>query len=174
MTMSEHGSPVHITFVLDQSSSMDKKSTNAGLNNFIDEHRRAGDALLTLVTFATTSRTIMQAIPLGLVPPLSFTPSGMTRLYDTVDEVLEQTPCDGNQIVVILTDGDDNSSSSSGEIVKPRVRSLIDAGGKVIYIGPSGSDRAAAQMGIEAVELYSGDIGNAFKTATAVTMAYRA
>lgn len=113
-----------IIVVLDRSSSMRAVAdeTVHSFNNFVKEQKEAktGRCLLTLTQFNTNYEIVYSGKPIEDVPPLDFRPSGMTALLDAVGRTInevgqrlkdvpeEQRP--GNVVMVILTDGEENSS----------------------------------------------------------------
>ena len=115
-----------ITVVLDRSGSMAAVAddTIGGFNQFLlDQKRAPGDGVLTLVQFDNEYEFVHTAKPLGEVPPLSpatFIPRGSTALLDAINRAIGETheriakmdeaQRPGTVIVVILTDGHENSS----------------------------------------------------------------
>ena len=114
-----------ISFVLDKSSSMLSvvKPTVDGFNAFIADQRTApGKAFLSLTLFDTTFDVRYVGADLDTVPPLGspdnlYLPSGMTALFDAVGTTIKGTEkwlanrnFEGKVVVVILTDGQENSS----------------------------------------------------------------
>lgn len=115
-----------IIVVLDESGSMGdlKPTVISGFNEFLQEQLKVpGEAKMTLVTFSSNSRVIIDGKNLTDVKPLSntdYNPTGCTALYDavakTIDSIgkrLADTPEDQRPekvIVQIITDGEENSS----------------------------------------------------------------
>jgi len=117
-----------IIVISDRSSSMADVKDEAikGFNGFLKDQQEAdaGKCLLTYCQFNTEYEIVHNGIPIEEMKPLDHTtyqPMGMTALYDavgkTIDAVgarLAKTPEDkrpGSVTVVILTDGEENSSS---------------------------------------------------------------
>lgn len=116
-----------IIAIVDRSGSMEaiREEAITGFNYFLKEQQRSEDGrcLLTYCQFDTEYEITHSGIPIKEMKPLDFTtfqPRGCTALHDavgrTIMEVgnrLEKTPeakRPGNVIVVILTDGLENSS----------------------------------------------------------------
>lgn len=115
-----------IVCIIDKSGSMWplKDDVIGGFNNFLEEQKKVkGKAKITTTVFDTTYEILYNGKSLNEVEPLNedtYAPSGMTALLDavgrTVDEVgkrLKDTEEDKRPekvIVVIMTDGEENSS----------------------------------------------------------------
>ena len=142
-----------IIFVLDKSGSMwdVKKDTIGGFNQFLEDQKKLpGEALFTLITFDTTYNKFEEGSLLENVKPLNentYNPGGGTALLDAVNRAIADTltryndlPEDktpGKVILVVLTDGEENSSTEVvdvkkiGEMVKEREK----AGWEVVFLG---------------------------------------
>ena len=125
-----------ITVILDSSGSMEccRSEAEVGLNRFIEEQKaHPGDALFTLVKFSTEYAFEYKAVLIGKVSKVNLCPSGNTALLDAVGhgiieagQRLGAMPADqrpGLVVFVILTDGEENSST---EFKKETVRKLIE------------------------------------------------
>jgi uncharacterized protein YegL len=112
-----------IVMIVDRSGSMEsiKDDAQGGFNSFIEEQKKLpGEAALTLVQFDTEYETVHENKPLKDVPPYTLVPRGWTALLDAlgmtiakVGERLAKTPEEqrpGKVLVVIITDGQENSS----------------------------------------------------------------
>ncbi|GAB2716846.1 vWA domain-containing protein [Nocardia thraciensis] len=124
-----------IAVLLDRSGSMQsiKSDTEGGFAAFLEEQRAVPKRIeVTLAQFDTEYEQLYANCPLAQVPPLHLQPRGMTALYDAVGRLvtevgteLAQRPEDrrpGTVIVVVLTDGHENSSR---EWSHAAVKSLI-------------------------------------------------
>jgi len=113
-----------IAVLLDRSGSMEsiKADTEGGFNAFIAEQRKQpGEVEVTLAQFDTEYEVVYANRPVNDVPRLDLQPRGGTALYDSLGRVitdvgaaLAATPEDerpGKVIVVVLTDGHENSST---------------------------------------------------------------
>ena len=125
-----------ITMVVDRSGSMASIRTDAegGINTFIDQQKKEpGHALLTLVQFDTEYEFVHSGVPIERVPPFSLVPRGATALLDAVGRAINQTGSrlaameeaqrPGLIIVVIVTDGQENSSR---EFDREQIRRMIE------------------------------------------------
>jgi hypothetical protein len=113
-----------IAVLLDRSGSMEsiKSDTEGGFNAFIAEQRKQpGEVNVTLAQFDTEYEVVYANKSVGDVPRLDLQPRGGTALYDSlgrlitdVGAALAATQDDdrpGKVIVVVMTDGHENSST---------------------------------------------------------------
>lgn len=125
-----------IAVLLDRSGSMQtiKSDTEGGLAAYFEEQRTAGKAVrVTLAQFDTEYERVYSDIALEQVPPPELHPRGGTALYDAIGKLVTDLGSElaarpeaerpGTVIVVILTDGHENSSR---EWTHAAVRSLIE------------------------------------------------
>lgn len=141
-----------IIMVVDQSGSMEPLRTDAigGFNAFLaDQKKQPGHANLTLVLFNTEYRVVVDGQPIQDVPPLNidtYVPGGMTALLDAMGKAINQTGTrlatipepdrPGKVILVVLTDGQENSSH---EFSKAKIAEMVQHqeekyGWKVIFL----------------------------------------
>jgi hypothetical protein len=112
-----------IAVLLDRSGSMEaiKSDTEGGFDAFIDRQGgQAGDVRVTLAQFDTAYDVVYANRALHDVPPLVLQPRGMTALYDALGRLITDVGAElanqpeherpGNVVVVVLTDGHENSS----------------------------------------------------------------
>jgi hypothetical protein len=112
-----------IAVLLDRSGSMEsvKSDTEGGFNAFIDTQRaEPGDARVTLAQFDTQYEVVYTNWPIGDVPRLDLQPRGGTALYDALGRLITDVGAElaalpegerpGTVVVVVLTDGHENSS----------------------------------------------------------------
>jgi hypothetical protein len=112
-----------IAVLLDRSGSMEsiKSDTEGGFNAFIEQQRALdGDVRVTLAQFDTVYEAVYADRPIADVPRLDLQPRGMTALYDAVGRLITDIGAElagqpeegrpGTVIVVVLTDGHENSS----------------------------------------------------------------
>ncbi|WP_433661320.1 vWA domain-containing protein [Nocardia sp. CA-128927] len=124
-----------IAVLLDRSGSMQsiKSDTEGGFNAFIEEQRKVPKTIeVTLARFDTEYECVYANRPLAQVPSLDLQPRGMTALYDAVGRLVTDIGAElakrpenerpGTVIVVVLTDGHENSSK---EWSHTAVKSLI-------------------------------------------------
>ena len=116
-----------ITIILDRSGSMDyiKESTIEGFNSFLEEQKNStGEANLTLIQFDYEYQVIFEKINIKEVKKLtnkSFIPRGSTALLDAIGTTINNTKNriklldnymkPNNVLIVIITDGEENSSN---------------------------------------------------------------
>lgn len=142
-----------VTFLLDESGSMQarKDVTISGFNEWMQEMEKfPGEVMLNLIKFHSEKHEMLfkQAM-LGTsqirLSNENYQPAASTPLLDAVgrairetDEQLEHLPGDPEVIFVILTDGEENSSTEfSLEAIKALIQEKIDAGWAVTYLGAS-------------------------------------
>ncbi|WP_330250976.1 VWA domain-containing protein [Nocardia sp. NBC_00565] len=124
-----------IAVLLDRSGSMQsiKSDTEGGFDAYVEEQRKVPKTtLVTLAQFDTEYELVYANRPIGAVPPLSLQPRGGTALYDAVGRLVTDVGSElaarpeherpGTVIVVVLTDGHENSSR---EWTHPAVKALI-------------------------------------------------
>jgi uncharacterized protein YegL len=128
----------YVLFVLDKSGSMNsiRKETLSGLNEQIQELKKTASKITTkvsLVTFDSQVKFVRWNEPLEDFAEISedeYIPNGMTAMLDgvgmSIDKLRNEVNIDNNDIsflVIIISDGDENSSKEYGwekvaEIVK--------------------------------------------------------
>ncbi|WP_174566816.1 vWA domain-containing protein [Nocardia crassostreae] len=124
-----------IAVLLDRSGSMQsiKSDTEGGFNAYMEQQREVPKQIeVTLAQFDTDYQVVYANRPLAEVPPLQLEPRGMTALYDAVGKLVTEVGAElaarpdhrrpGTVIVVVLTDGHENSSK---EWSHAAVKSLI-------------------------------------------------
>jgi len=140
-----------ILIILDRSGSMSSiaQEVREGFATFVQEQREAPDeATLSLVQFDNQYEMNYSHVPIEDAPPLVFEPRGMTSLLDAIGrgvvdfttshEALPKSERSNKFIVLVMTDGAENSSQ---EWTKPRIVEMIEAkkklGWEFVYIGAS-------------------------------------
>jgi uncharacterized protein YegL len=147
-----------IIFVLDKSGSMwDVKSdTIGGFNQFVEDQKKLpGKAQFTFITFDTTYNKVTEGALLESVVPLNentYNPGGGTALYDAVNRAIadtverhNNTPTEnvpGRVIMVVLTDGEENSSREVRDLKKisEMVKEREKLGWEVVFLGADLAD----------------------------------
>lgn len=142
-----------ITIVLDRSGSMQpiREATVEGLNGFINEQKtQPGYDLWTLIQFNHEYKVVFKAVPAHEVRPLTretFVPRGSTALVDAVCRTIDETgrrlaalpehERPARVLVVILTDGEENSSRTfSKHDLADRIRHQQDKyGWNFVFLG---------------------------------------
>jgi len=153
-----------ITLVVDRSGSMQsiRDDAQGGVNAFITDQAKApGDAYLTLVQFDTEYEFVHKGVPIRGVEPYSLVPRGGTALLDAVGRAINETDArisalpEGNKpglvVVVIITDGQENSSQEFRRSdIKAMIESKQDAGWQFTFLGADQNAFAeGADMGIQ-------------------------
>jgi len=138
-------------FLLDRSGSMDscRQDTIDGFNTFVDSQKQFGGTM-TLCLFDDQFETVYDKLPIDEVPPLTehtFVPRGGTALHDAMGQVLKMNLSD-DAMVIILTDGDENSSRT---YTSAHVKDLVNLKPwKFVYLGANqDAVLAATNLGIK-------------------------
>lgn len=142
-----------IILVLDKSGSMwsVKEDTIGGVNQYLEDQKKLpGEAIFTLITFNTRSKTDLQGVLLESVKPLtneSYAPGGGTALFDAVNMSISDTierhskldddKTPGKVMLVVLTDGEENSSTEVRDVKKiaEMVKERETSGWEVAFLG---------------------------------------
>lgn len=151
-----------VNFILDKSGSMGviQDATISGVNEYIETlcNDKKSDYSFSLTLFDTEVTTPIKAESIKTVKKLdrtTYTPDGMTALYDAVCRTIKETKVKKNEkvITVIMTDGDENSSR---EYKDTDMKALIQEREKegnwtFVYLGANQDSYAKAQkFGIHA------------------------
>lgn len=125
-----------VTVVVDRSGSMQscKEEAEGGLNAFVQAQReQPGECLYSLVQFDTEYEFVHRGVPIREVPAFTLVPRGMTALLDAVGRAINETgerlaampepERPGLVVFVILTDGQENSSS---EFTREQIKAMIE------------------------------------------------
>lgn len=163
---SNPGEDLFITVILDRSGSMEsvRDDTIGAFNALVEDIRtQDGRTLLTLTQFDSQSvDVVLDAAPIDRVPPLTrhtFQPRGGTPLLDAIGATLTQLQTTvqrigwtGSVLVVIVTDGQENQSTSwTRTSVFALVKALEAAGWGFTYLGAGPDAYADAQaIGVHA------------------------
>lgn len=157
--------PVHVSVVLDRSGSMSPIADDVvgGFNEFLaDQRKQQGRARITLVQFDSQDpfELLIDGVDLTEVEDLrrsQYQPRGTTPLYDAVGRMIgkidagiagraEQGTEEEDQVVVIITDGLENSSR---EHTRSSVFDLIEArrakGWVFVFLGANQDAYAAGE-----------------------------
>ncbi len=154
----------HLALLLDQSGSMEpiKADTIGSYNQYLAEQRSAalpGDTW-TLTLFNTDVHVRHAAIPVHGVPnltPETYRPAGNTALLDaivaTVGATEARVGAAGRVLFVILTDGEENSSTHAtrAEVTALLDRKQVEGNWTCVYLGANVEAFAeAGALGIHA------------------------
>lgn len=133
----------HVSFILDKSGSMEsvQEATISGFNEYIQSLKSDKETSYTfdLTFFDTTVRKEYTNSPLELVNRLhgdNYRPNGGTALYDAVCETLlsRKAETGGKWIVVVMTDGEENSSKTYDEKKMADMVKLLTNTGNVTFV----------------------------------------
>ena len=139
-----------IVLIADRSGSMAsiKKDAEGGINSFIEKQKQAeGEARFTLVQFNTSYEFVYNGTPIKEVGKYELFPCGNTALNDAIGRAISETghrlaltpeaERPGQVVVVIVTDGEENSSR---EYSRATIRQMIEEqtakySWKFLYLG---------------------------------------
>jgi len=134
-----------VILILDRSGSMNgiAGATVNGINGFVKEQKTAeGEAFITLVQFDNKYEVCYKSVPVNDVKPLivgeTFVPRGTTALYDAIAKTINEVDTDRDVVVVIVTDGEENSSVEfrDGAVIKKMIQDAESKKKwKFIYMG---------------------------------------
>lgn len=162
-----------IICIVDRSGSMEAMRSEAisGFNNFLDEQKKLpGKCNITYCQFDTVYDVVHDGISIKRMKPLdnsTYQPRGATALLDAVGRTIhtvgvrlantDEDARPDNVVVVILTDGQENSSHEfSNEQIESMIRHQIDEySWKFVYLGMGLDGFANAQS----MGLYKGMAG---------------
>lgn len=145
----------HVSLILDKSGSMGplRQKTISGVNEYFQtlKNDTKTDYTVDLVLFDDYLHKKYTSRPLSEVKPLdneSYYPSGGTALFDAAcDTLLTREGGGGKWIVVITTDGEENSSKTHNETQFSDYVKVLKATGNVqfVYLGANQNAFANAQ-----------------------------
>src|SRR3990167_11357376 len=122
-------SAADIIVVLDESGSMESMGPEPvqALNQFVKNQQKTDStSLFSLYAFNHDVRNIYSVLPLGGIKEYSdYRPNGTTALYDCVFTAISdkmKTSRTKNVVLVIVTDGLDNSSAHSKDEVRAKIK----------------------------------------------------
>jgi hypothetical protein len=174
---------VEIAVVLDRSGSMSavRSDTIGGFNTFLSDQKanNVGDVRLSLTQFDDQYDVVYSGKSIQDVPPLTeatFVPRGMTALFDAVGKTInvlgERLAKMAEQdrpslvIMVILTDGEENSSKEfSLQQVKDMIKLQTETySWQFVFLGADQDAFQAQKMGIAASNTYNYKSADTSKT----------
>lgn len=138
-----------ILCILDRSGSMAsiKNDTIGGFNSFLKDQKEVeGNAKITLIQFDGAYEIVYQGVDIKEAPELNsnvFVPRGSTALLDAIGKTLTEQKARIQKeawadkvIVVILTDGEENSSTTYNfDTIKTLTQSAQNDEWSFIYLG---------------------------------------
>lgn len=153
-----------IIAIIDRSGSMDtiREDSEGGFNAFVKEQAETpGEANISLYQFDDFYDTVYENKPVAEAPAFNLKPRGMTALLDAVGKTiksrgeyyasLEENQRPARVVVVIITDGQENSSREyTLEQIKAMITEQTDTyKWNFIFLGANmDAIQAGAQMGI--------------------------
>lgn len=156
--MENKNTQTEIVVVLDRSGSMSSigQSTVDGFNTFLNEQQNAeGEAFLTLVQFDDRYEMDYKSKPIKEVNPLilneTFVPRGSTALFDAVGKTIEELETDRDVILVIITDGFENASTTyKREAIMKMIETKEKEGWNVLFLAANqDAIQAGASIGVK-------------------------
>jgi hypothetical protein len=124
--------------IVDHSGSMIAIQDDAenGFNEYIRKVKEDGPTYVTLVEFDDTVETVYKLENILEVKPYKMRPRGWTALYDAIGMTLNGYPAtDAKVIVVIITDGGENSSREyNADAIKALIEERSNAGWEFIFL----------------------------------------
>ncbi len=131
-----------IIMLLDSSGSMSyhKAGTVSSINKFLEEQKNlaSADILFTMILFATEVTTKYNKLPLNSVNLLDnndYIPDGNTALYDAIDIAIDRYKDLDQTLMVIVTDGAENSSKyATHDSVTKKIEEMKQKGWNFIFL----------------------------------------
>jgi len=153
----------HVILLLDSSGSMNsiRDATKTSVEAFLKEQQRnpnADNVYITYVTFSDTYE-IVEKKPVLEYKEVAYQPDGSTALYDTCSDVFNKFKDESNVMVVIITDGEDNTSRVSRKDIFTMIKDLkVNKKWEFMYLGANqDAFKEASKMGITSSANYNAD-----------------
>lgn len=132
----------HIVTILDMSGSMGEIANEVigSFNKFIDDQKTNEDnAIVSLVLFDNIIEKPFTKIDLNDMPKIDekiYWPRGLTSLYDAIGQTIARFKEDENVILLIQTDGMDNTSKEyTQQSVKNLIKKMTEKGWDINFLG---------------------------------------
>lgn len=147
----------NLYIILDKSGSMGntERATLSGINEYLQTLAKDGNHYhVTLTLFDTVVTKLWKSRVLDKdlkLTPEQYSPGGMTALYDAVCSTLKNVSDEGKNLVVIMTDGFENSSKEYRRTDMKRIINDLQATDRwtFVYMGANQDAYAeAANYGI--------------------------
>jgi len=180
---------VYIWAIIDRSGSMGAVVNDSigGFNSFLKEQveDKTGKAFMSVLLFDNFHEEIETMKPVSEVKPLTnltYVPRGSTSLYDAIGKTLgkAKTLNKKNNIIVILTDGEENTSTEFKlDQIKTMTSDAESNGWRFVYLAANQDAFAVSQnmgMRFAAAAGFTADSAgtqNAYYTASASTSSLR-
>jgi hypothetical protein len=177
--------------------------TISGTNEQFSALRDSDDAANTFVAFNTFSNVVTPVFHDGtpeknptLVPVTSlkdisdadYRPSGMTAMFDGVNAMIDFLSAEASHVddvlIVVISDGGENASTTTSENLASKIKELQDAGWNFTYIGANQDlTQVQSQLGfhkgnmmtfdanVVGTQAMQGTVANALSTYTATRSA---
>lgn len=146
----------HIIVVLDKSGSMERISHTviSGFNEFLQAQKRIVDnSTMTMLSFSDNVEVVFSNKPISEIQELTsetYRPEGMTALNDAIGKAITDYPWNNRTLMVIITDGEENSSSRfNGQSISQLIQTKTNEGWRFIYLCNNlGSASAGNNLGL--------------------------
>lgn len=156
--------PPMIILVLDASGSMERVQNDirGSVNTFIDQQKSAPEdgTRLSLIMFNDDAKTRISKVPIQEVKeitPLDYRCYGSTALYDAIGLAIHNHSECKEALVVIVTDGEENTSRTSYDDICGKIDEHKRRGWSFIYLAAGLEvSRAGTNLGF-----HSADVSNA-------------
>lgn len=132
---------VHIIVIIDKSGSMENiaHTVISGFNEFLQSQKRVVDAsTMTLIEFSDQVTVVFSNRAIADVPqltPETYRPDGMTALNDAIGEAITNHNTTNQTLMVIITDGQENSSTHfNGGQIQELIQQRTSEGWRFIYL----------------------------------------
>jgi uncharacterized protein YegL len=174
MNMSENGR-TSVVFLIDKSGSMANKTADVigGFNEYLKKLQKDGnDYALSVILFDTEVTNLVSGKSPSDIQPLNtqtYMAGGGTALLDAVGDGLKEYKLEDKTLVIIMTDGQENSSRRySLKEIKANVEQAQEKGAwSFVYLG-AGVD-AFAEAGGMGIPVGNTMVYNAVTTGTTMT-----
>lgn len=150
--------------VIDRSGSMSSclNDTIGGFNTFVKNQKSLGGTM-SLYLFSDKLSTVYKDMEISEVPNLdttTYVPQGSTALLDALGEILHNESINSGDMVIIVTDGEENSSLNySLYVVKKLIDKCTREGVHFMYLGANqDAFQEAGKLGIPKRNIMNYDI----------------
>ena len=148
-----------IILIADRSGSMwsIQEDAEGGINSFIADQKKEGNANLTFIEFDSEITPVYKQVDINEATEYKLQPRNSTALYDAIGGTLanaDEIKTTGKKIVVIVTDGGENSSQEwTKESVFQRIDGLKENGWDFLFLAANQDAMGVGMsLGIDAGE----------------------